>query len=318
VVVPKRDGNDAAGCVTLQSLLAAYHEDQREEYNHHYSQVSGGSQGQNPDCNLHDGGSVYNLMLLLPMITKGERPYIRHLDEFLLPRYREISRRHFLPEVVSMVIVEQNAITALAHPLHASQVEAACRLHARVLAWTRVNSVMESLAEPFPDYDEAASLVKVAVLNQLFGTNVRAIEAMANHIAELMRPNPSPTPELVDKIALLATAGKVRKHVSFASKFAHFFFNDDFSIFDSYALASLRFHLGKGVVPAPVSYVDFLQNIEVLRTLAGLSCSARELDHYLWLSEAHRRWTSGSKTLGKEAKALFSATSEKDLRLLTG
>jgi hypothetical protein len=39
--------------------------------------------------------------------------------------------------------------------------------------------------------------------------------------------------------------------------------------------------------------------------LAGITCSASELDRYLWLSGVYRAYLSGEKRINSEARRLF-------------
>lgn len=41
-------------------------------------------------------------------------------------------------------------------------------------------------------------------------------------------------------------------------------------------------------------YVRVVDAIQRLRDASNLTCSARELDRYLWLAGCHRRWSAGS------------------------
>jgi hypothetical protein len=120
---------------------------------------------------------------------------------------------------------------------------------------------------------------------------------------------------------------KVRRHVSFASKFAHFFVDKEaYPIFDSYAADGLRRHLSNtglraGEVPL---YKDYVAAHRALRDLANLPCSGRELDQYLWLSGLCRTWERNhAAPINVEASGLFvSATTERavadELRQLSG
>jgi hypothetical protein len=97
--------------------------------------------------------------------------------------------------------------------------------------------------------------------------------------------------------------------VSFASKFVHFFVDRDrYPIFDSYALGGLRHHLSgtKLSTDNPPPYAHYVGALNNLVELAGLACSGRELDRYLWLSGLYRTWSRNpSAQINVEAKRLF-------------
>lgn len=182
--------------------------------------------------------------------------------------------------------------SSLAVPLLASQVEAASRLRARLPQWVVTDAALEALGIKFPGIELEATLLKVAVLNQLYGTTVYAVTRMARHVVEVMAAGPVDD-GIVERLAALpkgATQTTDRRHLSFASKFAHFFIDvKRFPIYDSYAAKMVRHHFGKGAlkkwdpsVKAP-PYADFVAAIGRLLRTAALACSVRELDRYLWL-----------------------------------
>ena len=122
----------------------------------------------------------------------------------------------------------------LAVPLSMSQIEAANRLHSKLLQWQITDRALHALHVNLPGFDIEATLLKVAAVNQLYGTNVYAVMRMAQHITKVMLTagNMEDT-DLVEKLASLPG----RQHLSFASKFAHFFIDmERFPIYDSYAV----------------------------------------------------------------------------------
>ena len=113
----------------------------------------------------------------------------------------------------------------LSRPLTAAQISVAGRLHQRLAFWPATDSALDDLAERFPAFDLSACLLKTVAVNQLYGTRVLAIPRMAQHVADVMR---DPGREnLVEELAILSSRGKERRHLSFASKFAHFFVDKD-------------------------------------------------------------------------------------------
>jgi len=131
-------------------------------------------------------------------------------------------------------------------------------------------------------------LLKASVVNALYTTNVFAIRATARHICDLFSVESELSDlQLVPRIAELAVGGKVRRCVSFASKYAHFFVDPDrFYIMDYNAGQALAAHLGaRRVDPADWTpdYPAFVQRVEALRRRDWITVSNRELDRYLWL-----------------------------------
>src|SRR5258706_11679744 len=108
--------------------------------------------------------------------------------------------------------------TSLAIPLTMTQIEAANRLHGKLLQWRVTDRALYILQENLPGFDIEATLLKVVAVNQLYGTNVYAVVRMARHITEVMQDACGiEDADLVEKLASLTA----RKHRSFASKFAH-------------------------------------------------------------------------------------------------
>jgi hypothetical protein len=182
---------------------------------------------------------------------------------------------------------------AMTHGLTQAQIDAAERLYAHMPRWQSANSVLRSLTERLSsNIDIAHVTAKVATINSLYGTNVYAIQDVAEHIVEVMSGHAGlPPVELVEQIASVKGLGPAKRDfrfLSFASKYCHFFVDSDqFAIFDNAALEALRFHLGRGSVKASadgsVTYPDYLEALERLRQANQLCCSPAELDRYLWL-----------------------------------
>lgn len=67
-------------------------------------------------------------------------------------------------------------------------------------------------------------------------------------------------------------------------------------------------------------YTSFVANLDTLKQCANLSCTYRELDHYLWLAGMYLKWRAKPGVhLGSEVSSLFnSQTSEvvTDLKML--
>ncbi len=198
---------------------------------------------------------------------------------------------------------------SLAVPLLQSQIEAAQRLYARLDMWRATNVAFNMLRQALPGFDLHAVLIKAAAVNQLYGTNVYAIVRMAQHISRIMdRRGDTPADlSLVEEFAKLrdyAEDGEARRHLSFASKFAHFFISDElFPIYDSYAAMTLSYHLrGRAVAPdtAP-PYAEYIADLNALQEQAGISCSGIDLDAYLWLTGLYMEWRK-SRTKDKQPK----------------
>lgn len=199
--------------------------------------------------------------------------------------------------------------------LTAEQVAAASRLHVRLASWKATDAALDLLADRVRGFDLGACLIKAAAINQLYGTNVYALTRVSAHVAGVMAS--SAGEDLVERLAAVPTEGKVRRHLSFASKFAHFFVDKDrYPIFDSYAVRGLRHHLAGTRLPYddPPAYADYVEALAALAALSGIECSGRELDRYLWLSGLYRVWQRDAQAkINVEARDLFVAAERETL-----
>jgi hypothetical protein len=216
----------------------------------------------------------------------------------------------------------------LTAPLSAEQIAAASRLHAQFPEWNAIDSALSALGERCPDYGANSALLKVAALNSLYGTNVYPAVRMANHIARTMAspPQGAGPVALVEELALLPAdppGARETHYISFASKFCHFFVDPArYPISDSYAVATITFHMGKRQVTrnSVRRYWAFVQDLDRLRDSAGISCSLQEMDRYLWLAGVYRAWRANHNAqINVEIKRGFTKPSpemQADLALL--
>jgi hypothetical protein len=90
---------------------------------------------------------------------------------------------------------------------------------------------------------------------------------------------------------------------SFASKFCHWFVDDDLPIYDHWPVRAMAHHFG-AMARTTTAYRDFAEHVYALREASGLSCTIRESDCYLWLSGMYRAW------LGAEDRNMIGLSSE--------
>lgn len=185
---------------------------------------------------------------------------------------------------------------SLATPLAPPQIEAACRLHARLEQWRLSDASLLRLRKRMPEFDLEACVAKVVAVNALYGTQVYAVLRMARHAHEVLNTTDLTTAgsDLVERLARLPVEGQERSRMftSFAAKFCHFFIDEErFPIFDEAARNVLRLHLGREqITDGHQPYRAFCTNHERLRELAALHCSGREFDRYLWLTGMYMKW----------------------------
>jgi hypothetical protein len=215
-------------------------------------------------------------------------------------------------------------MTMLKMPLAKSQVAAAVGIRSRLPHCRASDRALTRLAERLPGFDHSDSLIKAAAINQLYGANLYAVPRMGEHIARVMRKSPTAGAELVERIACVpALEGKAEwRHFSFASKFCHFFVDREACpIFDKYADAALRLHLGRALRrDSHHRYAAFVENLKQLRAAAALTVPAVELDNYLWIRGAYQSWRrKPDAPLNGELRAFFEGQASRDhIRRLVG
>ena len=198
---------------------------------------------------------------------------------------------------------------AKAVPLRAAQVKAAKWLQKPIPKWKEVDKALAVLKRQLPGFGREVTLIKIAALDALYGTNLRDNRVdMANHVHRLMKQENRPCgPKLIEKLAIAKPGGK--RHVSFASKFAHFFIStEDFPIYDARAIAMVSYHSGvpkKRMTTGKDRYGAFVREFRKLQDGLPVSCSStRDLDRYLWIADVCRKLQKNPNAkVNKEAKA---------------
>jgi hypothetical protein len=204
----------------------------------------------------------------------------------------------------------------LAVSLGPEQIQAATELHNKLETWATTDRALTKLAQLLPGFGPEESLIKAVAINALYGTNVMAITRMAAHISTTMSNTAliDAGPELVEELARLenpSLGSRLRRHVSFASKFAHFFVDEKrFPILDRYAAKMIRYHLGRTRRrdDESRSYKAYVEDFNKVMRLAKWTGSARQLDHYLWISGQYRAWRKNKNVrINTELRKLFES-----------
>lgn len=179
-------------------------------------------------------------------------------------------------------------VNRLAVPLTREQIEAADRFFRKMPIWRNSYEALRLIAKGLPEFDLGSVYPKVLAVNALYGARLLATLRMARHIVKTLegRRRSHITPQDIDRIARLYHPPKKRfvHHVSFASKFAHFFIApEQFFMVDQHTKSVLSRHLG---VPASslTTYVEHADAYRRLEELAEIDYSYGTLDHYIWLA----------------------------------
>src|SRR5262249_32268940 len=142
-----------------------------------------------------------------------------------------------------------NEVTSLAVPLTQAHVGAAGRLYAQMPDWQASAAALDAIALALDGFERGPAYIKVATVNALYGTRILALMQMARQVSRMLAGKPASvvTVQDIDRLARLKApnTGKERRHISFASKLAHFFIDRDrFPIMDSFAKRVVAMHLG--------------------------------------------------------------------------
>jgi len=94
---------------------------------------------------------------------------------------------------------------------------------------------------------------------------------------------------MVERIARTKVGDRFRWYWSFASKYSHWFVDDELPIYDSWAIRAVSYHFGR-MTWRTTAYRDLAEHVYALREGSGLACTIREMDRYLWMSGMYREW----------------------------
>lgn len=205
-------------------------------------------------------------------------------------------------------------MTAIHVPLRHKQIEAAQSLYDRYMhGWCRSDEALDELHRVMPGFDGPVVLVKAATVDNLYSANVYYIDNAAQRIGDVLSgvgDVASAGPDLVENLAAVTVPTRGTIHYrSFASKFAHFFINRDrFPVYDRFAIAMLRAHLGTRALPAEgAGYTRFHDAFWRLADSVGPDLDTRHLDRYLWIVGQYREWRKTPKGVNSEARGVFEA-----------
>jgi hypothetical protein len=151
-----------------------------------------------------------------------------------------------------------------------------------------VEWTLTQLFREFPanaNFDVVA--VKVKVLNVLYGTQVRAVNIVAQHIVDLgVDPHlRAGEPESVDRIARVQLKDKVRIFFSFATKYCSWHNPDAYPIYDSYAEAALWYYKKRDSFAtfSRDGYGEYVRRVNAFRDFYGLTAfNFKQIDKLLY------------------------------------
>lgn len=135
-------------------------------------------------------------------------------------------------------------------------------------------------------------LLKVAALNQFYGTNIFDTYSVAKHIVKMGIDQrlEKGDPLLVNELALVTIKGKQKNFYSFASKYCSHHAPERFPIYDSF-VEKMLWHYANTDLFFPFNKTDlkkydlFVQIIKAFQKFYGLEeFSLKKIDIFLWLA----------------------------------
>lgn len=204
----------------------------------------------------------------------------------------------------------------LAKQLLVPQIDAAKKLYLRCRWWKLQEEVFHIVQADVPGFGLEATFAKLTLVDRLYKTSEYFLEYVAEHITNLLSSKPDyETYDPVSMVEHLSTyigpnSDKPRHCWSLASKFAHFFIDGErFPIYDTYAKKMIAYHLFGRFTDIykdrPAPYEKFYQDFHLLKILAEIECTNRELDRYLWLRGQFCEWRKNREEIRGEVAALF-------------
>ncbi len=208
-----------------------------------------------------------------------------------------------------------------------ANIQAATAVYQQLQDWQASNAALTQLFALLPGNTGLSDvLVKLAAVNSLYGTNLMAQVAMGRHIVGLSGLDYNLASGDIDTVDAIAQLNG-RKHLSFASKYAHFHNKVAYPLYDRYVWNSVRHFMrdvevtmtgrgsGKASYFTPDSYEDFVAYYALVVEQAGLANGPNweDLDRYMWLYGLKRAMDGGEKKISREVRALYVTLKGKQL-----
>jgi len=143
-------------------------------------------------------------------------------------------------------------------------------------------------------------LIKVVLIDSLYGTNLKIPVAMTRHILSINSLDEEirkGSLEAIEKIR----RGTGKDTLSFASKYCHFHHKDKYPLYDRYVGIALSKLCGWKISRV---YEDFFKIMNKLRMDAECK-DFEELDMFMWLYGQREELRKGKTETGKEVRELY-------------
>lgn len=211
------------------------------------------------------------------------------------------------------------------HRISPEQITAATTIHDQHMpGWASTDRALRLVGQSVPGHDLDAVTVKAAVVDRLYYTRHYRLGEAIDRIVEVLAAPPAEPVTVVERIAETTIGGRSRWYWSFASKYAHWFVDEELPIYDSWAIRAVSHHFGR-MTWRTTAYRDFAGHVYALREASGLDCTIREMDRYLWMSGMYRAWVGAAEKdrlgLSGEVRGLLESGGpvvRAELRVLLG
>jgi len=209
------------------------------------------------------------------------------------------------------------------------QVESATKLYDLSSELLNIEKALKKIRNNFPDFTLQSTLVKVAVVNSLYNTNIFRVYDVAYHISEVISQEGIVLePEFVDKLSAVVLRGngdngKEKHYTSFSSALAHIFLSEKFPIYNSVTARMVAYHLNEETKAKKyTTYNDFYHDFYMLLNSLDFKTSVSELHKYLWISGEYRKlngikpWENPSNEINPGLKKLFEKKDDTTQKIL--
>ncbi|AMW33257.1 hypothetical protein SAMN04488510_10490 [Fervidobacterium changbaicum] len=209
------------------------------------------------------------------------------------------------------------------------QVESAVKVYELASELQNIEKALKKVRNTFPDFTVQSVLVKVAVVNSLYNTNIFRVYDVAHHISELIAQDGIVIePEFVDKLSVVVLKnngdeGKEKHYISFTSVLAHTFLSEKFPIYNSVIARMVGYHVHEEIKGNKkyATYSDFYHDFYMLLNSLDFKTSVFDLHRYLWISGEYRKysgfrpWENPNNEINPDLKKVFKKKGE-DIQLL--
>ena len=191
------------------------------------------------------------------------------------------------------------------------QIKAAQEIFECLDDWNQARESLDFFFKKYPiNTDPKVVIMKVCLVDSLYGTNTKGVIGVAKHIADpklnIDQHLQSADTNAVMRIANWKRGGKAINILSFASKYCHFHNKNKFPIYDKYASATLQAVLGENHWSKGCR--DYIKYQGQIKRISN-GCPMEDIDTFMWLYGIKLALDKGRRDVNKEVMDLFEKES---------